>query len=160
MIRCCFAVAIMASSLLPAIAVEVVVGGDVIQLEKSLPDVTDLWVTTSDFTRINGFEVKPEGACYANLCVPLKQDADNDMHVKRDGQSWLNVTKFAQQVQQPFVVDRDKQVWSFGMVPTTRKPFLKSAIAPDFELKDRNGELVKLADFRGKKVMIITWASW
>lgn len=141
-------------------AVEVVVGGDVIEIEKTLPEVQDLWVTPEDFSRINGFELKPEGACCQDICIPLKQDSDNDLFVKRDGQAWLNATAFATKVQQAFVADTESQVWSFGMVPSSRKAFLKSAVAPDFELTDRNGNLVKLADFRGKKVLIITWASW
>jgi peroxiredoxin len=33
-------------------------------------------------------------------------------------------------------------------------------MAPDFEMKDRAGKLVRLSDFRGKKVMLVTWASW
>ena len=32
--------------------------------------------------------------------------------------------------------------------------------APDFELKDRDGNVVRLSDFRGKKVLLVTWASW
>ena len=31
---------------------------------------------------------------------------------------------------------------------------------PDFALPDRNGKTVRLSDFRGKKVLIVTWASW
>ncbi len=149
--------------LLPATAshaVDVVVGGDVIKIDQTLPDVQDLWVKAKDFSRINGFEVKPEGACYKDLCIPLKQDADNDLYVNRDGESWFNATGFAAKVQQAFVADRESKVWSFGMVPTARKAFLKSAIAPDFELQDRNDNNVKLSSLRGKKVLIITWASW
>ena len=142
------------------LAVDVVVGGEVIEIEKTLPDVQDLWVSPEDFTRINGFEIKPQGACYEDMCVPVKQDADNELFVKRDGKSWLNVSKFASKIQQAFVSDQESKAWSFGMVPSSRKSFLDSAIAPDFELKDRNGDLVKLSDFRGKKVLIITWASW
>jgi peroxiredoxin len=33
-------------------------------------------------------------------------------------------------------------------------------LAPDFELKDMNGNTVKLSDLRGKKVMINFWATW
>jgi len=157
------AVAALAFSLFlasPSHAIDIVVGGEVIEIEKTLPDVQDLWVSPEDFTRINGFELKPQGACYKDMCVPVKQDADNELFVKRDGQSWLNVSKFASKVQQAFVSDQESKVWSFGMVPSSRKSFLDSAIAPDFELKGRDGDLVKLSDFRGKKVLIITWASW
>lgn len=33
-------------------------------------------------------------------------------------------------------------------------------LAPDFELKDMNGNTVKLSDYRGKKVMLNFWATW
>ena len=32
--------------------------------------------------------------------------------------------------------------------------------APDFELKDQHGKRVRLSQFRGKKVLLVTWASW
>lgn len=32
--------------------------------------------------------------------------------------------------------------------------------APDFQLKDLQGNIVKLSDFRGKKVMLNFWAPW
>jgi len=137
-----------------------IVRGEVIPLKKTLPDVRHLWVTPEDFTRINGFELKPQGACYLDTCIPIRQSADSNLFVKRDGQSWFNVTAFADKVQQAYVVDHESGTWSFGMVPRARKAFLNSAIAPDFALKDRNGDVVKLSDFRGKKVLIITWASW
>ncbi len=152
------ALVVMAS--VTAQAATVVAGGEAFAIEKTLPDVRHLWVTPEDFTRINGFVLKPEGACYEDICIPLKQDADSDLFAKRDGVPWLNATAFADKVQQAYVVDREAGVWSFGMVPSTRRAFLESAMAPDFALTDRNGDVVRLSDFRGKKVLIITWASW
>ena len=63
-------------------------------------------------------------------------------------------------IRQPFAADPETKTWSFGPIPETRTPFLKSAVAPNFELPDRKGKIIRLSDYRGKKVLLITWASW
>ena len=35
-----------------------------------------------------------------------------------------------------------------------------AGIAPEFVLPDRSGNEVRLSDFRGKKVLLLAWASW
>ena len=132
----------------------------VVEVERTLADPNDLWVVPADLPRINDFELKPEGACFETLCVPVRQDRDSEMFVTRAGQGWFNVTALARRLQQPFVVDHDHRVWSFGALPVARNSFVQSAVAPDFALPDRDGKLVRLSDFRGKKVLIVTWASW
>ncbi len=140
--------------------VTVLYDDQVIEVERTLADPNDLWVVPADLPRVNGFELKPEGACLDELCVPVLQDRDSEMFVTRAGQPWLNVTALARRLDQAYVADHDHRVWSFGEIPVTRNGFLRSAMAPDFELPNREGELVRLSDFRGKKVLIITWASW
>ncbi|WP_187376705.1 MULTISPECIES: TlpA family protein disulfide reductase [Butyricimonas] len=39
-------------------------------------------------------------------------------------------------------------------------PARAGAMAPDFEMEDENGKMVKLSDFRGKAVFIDVWATW
>lgn len=39
-------------------------------------------------------------------------------------------------------------------------PVVAGHVAPDFELKDINGKMVKLSDFRGKAVVLNFWATW
>jgi hypothetical protein len=58
------------------------------------------------------------------------------------------------------VADPEQRVWSFAPVPATRPSFVDQAYAPDFALPDRQGKMVRLSDFRGKKVLLVTWASW
>jgi hypothetical protein len=138
----------------------IIARGEVFETGKTLDDPRDLWVTPADFERISGFTLKPEGACLDDLCIPILQDADNALHVTREGQAYINATAFANAVQQAYAVDHESGVWSFGLAPATRKTFLESAMAPDFALKDRAGNTIRLSDFRNKKVLILSWASW
>ena len=41
-----------------------------------------------------------------------------------------------------------------------RKAALTSLEAPDFALPDPSGRMHRLSDYRGKKVFLVTWASW
>ena len=152
---------LIAATTRPAVAdVTVLFNDEVVRVDRAREDPTDLWVLPADLTRINGFVLKPEGACLDTFCVPVRQDEDSAMFVTRDGLGWFNVTELARRLQQAYAVHRGQQVWSFGQIPVNRQGFLRSAVAPDFTLADRQGNPVSLSDFRGKKVLIITWASW
>jgi len=111
-----------------------------------------LWVRKSDLTRINGFELKPQGACRADICIPIERNMMRG--------EYFDLTAFARKVGQSVVADSDTRVWSFGEIPVVRGSFLNSRLAPDFAVPNRKGRLVHLSDFRGKKVLVVTWASW
>lgn len=134
-------------------------GGKTIEIANTLSDPTDLWVSGEDLTRISGFEVKPEGACLGDICIPLRE-SNTDLVVTRDGAQWINASALARTVHQAVASDAENGVWSFGEVPAIVQSTLGSAKAPDFALKDREGNTVRLSDFRGKKVLLMTWASW
>ena len=153
-------IALASAPAMSAEAVTVLYRDDAIRVERTLPDPTDLWVTAEDLPRINGFVLKPEGACLDELCIPIRQDRDSDIFLARDPDRWVSVTELADRLGQQYVADREARVWSFGEIPATRRAFLEEGMAPDFTLPDRAGEPVKLSDFRGKKVLLITWASW
>lgn len=152
--------ALFSSSLLTAQDAVVLYSDRVVEIEQTLADASDLWVKPEDLTRINDFVLKPEGACLDDLCVPVLQDRDSDMFVRRGGQAWFNVTELADKLQQAHVTDYDDSIYSFGAMPIERRSFLRGGEAPDFSLPDRDGKLVSLSDFRGKKVLLLTWASW
>ena len=130
------------------------------ELERVLDDPTDLWVSPQDLERLNDFVLKPEGACLDDICIPVRQDRDSSIFVHRQGEAWVNVTELANRLQQGWAHDPENRVWSFGPVPATRSAFLADAVAPEFVLPDRDGNLVRLSDFRGKKVLLVSWASW
>lgn len=153
-------VSIFVSGLALAQSATVLYNERVVEIEAVLPDASDLWVKPEDLNRINDFELKPQGACLDELCIPVLQDRDSDLFVTRRGQGWFNVTELANVLQQAWVADYAEGLWSFGGMPVERRAFFQSAIAPDFSLPDRNGNPVSLSDFAGKQVLLLTWASW
>jgi hypothetical protein len=62
-------------------------------------------------------------------------------------------------VRQPVVHDSTLATWYFGLRADERET-LSSLTAPDFTLPDMQGKLRSFSDFRGKKVLLVTWASW
>ena len=128
----------------------VLYGDQAVNLDKIRSDPKELWVRAGDLPRINQFEVKPQGACRADICIPLSKDLKSG--------EWFNLTGFARRVRQAYV--SDSGVWSFGEIPAVRGDFYESRMAPDFAVPDRKGRVVRLSDFRGKKVLVVTWASW
>ncbi len=126
-------------------------------LTETLPG-DGLWITPQDLTRINGFELKPEGACFQELCIPLKENSELLKRV--DDQQWFNLQAFADWLGQPYMVDADTRAWSFGEIPAKRQGMMADAMAPEFEVLDRQGNVVRMSDFKGKKALIMTWSSW
>ena len=118
-----------------------------------------LWITASDLDRATHFEIKPQGVCRGVLCFPLPKAKRQQFLREHDGRTWFNLTEFAELVNQPVAHDEALATWYFGLRADQRQT-LASLEAPDFSLPDMNGKLHALSDFRGKKVFLVTWASW
>jgi hypothetical protein len=118
----------------------------------------DLWVTLADLKRATGFVIKPQGVCRDELCFPIPKARRTAFLSKRRSITWFNLSEFARLLRQP--IAREKEVWYFGPRPDVQNAFISSLIAPDFKLPDMNGREHSLSDFRGKKVLLLTWASW
>lgn len=142
---------VMGASAAPAGAVTTILYNDRdVKLNQVREQGDDLWVRAAELPDINQFQVKPEGACRADLCIPIPKTLKSG--------PWFNLTGFARRTRQAFV--HDSGVWSFGEIPVLRGGFYQSRTAPDFAVPDRRGRVVHLSDFRGKKVLVVTWASW
>ena len=115
-----------------------------------------LLIRPEDLVRVNGFEVKPQGACFGDLCVPLS----DSLFVEREGRHWLDLTAFADLLEQPWVADAEEHVWSFAEIPAKRESMMVDGEAPELEVTDRQGNVVRLSDLRGKKTLVVTWSSW
>jgi hypothetical protein len=120
----------------------------------------DLWITTSDLTRATRFVIKPQGVCRDELCFPLPKNRKAEFVLKQGATTWFNLSEFAKLINQPVITDQRNGVWYFGARAAEQNGSLASFAAPNFTLPDLNGKLHSLNDFRGKKVLLVTWASW
>jgi len=116
----------------------------------------ELWITTKNLKEATGWELKPQGLCKDEVCVPLgakiqKQFKDGDL-VHASG-LWTHLER-------PVLHDSSSLTWMMGEAAEERGRQLESLQAPDFSLPDLNGKHHRLSDFRGKKVFLTTWASW
>ena len=121
---------------------------------------SDLWLTISDLTRATRFVIKPQGVCRDELCFPLPKGRKAEFVSKKGATTWFNLSEFAKLIRQPVVVDQKNGVWYFGVRDAEQNGYLTSLEAPNFTLPDLNGRMHSLSDFRGKKVLLVTWASW
>ena len=60
----------------------------------------------------------------------------------------------------PLAVDRDEGVAYLGASAIARAARLASLEAPDFRLPDLDGRWHSLSEHRGKKVLLVAYASW
>jgi hypothetical protein len=120
----------------------------------------DFWVTLKDLTRATRFVVKPQGICRDELCFPIPKGRKAEFISKRGSVTWFNLSEFARLVKQPVAPDEKNGVWYFGKREDERGTYLASLEAPNFTLPDMSGRTHSLSDYRGKKVLLITWASW
>jgi len=118
-----------------------------------------LWISTSDLTRSTHFEVKPQGVCREELCFPIPKARKQEFLRESSGKNWFNLLAFAQLVHQPVAHDDALSTWYFGLRSDQRQT-LTALEAPNFTLPDMDGKMHSLSDFRGKKVFLVTWASW
>lgn len=120
----------------------------------------DLWITMADLKRATRFVVKPQGVCRDALCFPLPKSRKAEFVAKKGAVTWFNLSEFARLIKQPAAFDEKQRTWYFGSRSQEVNDQLTSLEAPDFTLPDVSGKRHSLSDFRGKKVLLLTWASW
>jgi hypothetical protein len=110
-------------------------------------------VTNADVARATGWVRKPEGMCRDEVCVPLRD-------ASRHTDDRVDLTAFAEALQRPLAVDGDEHVAFLGSAAQDRAEQLTSQRAPDFALPDLDGRMHTLSAQRGKKVLLVAYASW
>jgi hypothetical protein len=108
-----------------------------------------LEVDRSEFETATGWQIKPEGACKGVRCVPLGGLAGGER---------FDIRPVAAKLGMPIVHEPAFGLWSLG--PEAGGRALSSVEAPDLVLPDRSGNDYSLRSLRGRKVLLVAWASW
>jgi hypothetical protein len=92
-----------------------------------------------------GWEIKAEGACKGEVCVPLP-----------DGYA---LPSTAEHLGMALVEDAEHGLWALGPESLGGRA-LVTAKAPDLVLPDLDGDEFQLSSLRGQKVVIVAWAPY
>ncbi len=104
-------------------------------------------IDAEQFGAATGWAIKPEGACKAEVCVPLGQTGG------------FNLAVAAERLRMAVVHDEEAGLWAVGPESLGDRA-LVSAVAPELILNDLNGKEFRLSSLRGKKVVIVSWAPY
>ena len=115
-----------------------------------------LWVGAAGLEAATGWELKPEGLCRGDVCVPLPPEA----RAALVGNGEIDAAGLWRRLRKPVVASERADVWVLGEAADERAAALEGLEAPDFALPDIDGRTHRLSDYRGQKVMLTTWSSW
>ena len=111
-------------------------------------------VDAEDLRAATGWELKPEGLCRGEVCVPL---LGRDVAAGGDGDR-IDLVQWAAALQLALAVDEAEGV--AAVVPAAAAAPGAGTPAPDVELPDLDGQPVSFSRFTGRKRVLLAWASW
>ena len=101
-----------------------------------------------------GWTKKPEGLCQGDVCVPIGSRPDL---ITAQG---LDLLGLGEVLGRPVAIDQAESAASIGAATAAHGAELLAGVAPDFSLPDLTGKEYSLSSFKGKKVLLIAYASW
>lgn len=111
--------------------------------------IDHLDVSAAEFQAGTGWEIKAEGACKADVCVPLDSGAGD----------LFDPVATAGRLGMAVVEDGEAGLWAFGPESLGGRT-LVSAEAPELVLPDLDGKEFRVSSLRGQKVVLVAWAPY
>lgn len=110
-----------------------------------------LRVTAAEFAETTGWEPKPEGMCRGEVCVPAPEALDNGV---------VDVEAAARRLGMPIVHDAANKVWALGAATATGRALSTAVARFPSNLIDAMGNAFDFASLRGRRIIMVAWASW
>jgi hypothetical protein len=115
-----------------------------------------LWLPGADLEAVTGWSWRADGFCRGDVCVPLPPGRRSDIF----GGGHVDLAALWRHLGKPVAHSEAGDTWVLGESAQDRGILLQSLEAPDFTLPDPAGRMHSLSDHRGKKVLLVSWASW
>jgi hypothetical protein len=125
-----------------------------VRMVEAVVDGDRLLVDPVDLPAALGWQLKPEGLCRDDECVPVR---DRDALFVGDR---LDVAAVAAALGRRAVVDAAAAMAAIALPSEGRRRALDEQQAPSFTLDDLDGEPHTLEEFRGRKKLLFAFASW
>jgi len=109
-----------------------------------------LTVRRADFEERTGWQLKPEGACKGDICVPLSSQPEGDT---------IALDSIAEQLNLPLVHDEANGLWALGPESIGSRA-LSTVEAANLTLPTLDGDTFELNSLRGKKVVLVAWSPY
>jgi hypothetical protein len=103
-------------------------------------------IDAEQFGHATGWEIRPEGACKADICVPLTREG-------------FDLVAVADRLGMAVVAEPGLSLWAVGPESLGSRA-LATADASDFSLPDLEGNLVPITSLRNQKVLVVAWAPY
>ena len=133
----------------------VIFGENEVEVDQAQWRDGDVWLPLSALPSTTGWEARPEGVCAGDTCVPIPAGT-----TWSDGETF-NLSAFAAHLGMAEAAEADHAGEGIAVfVPADPPGGAGPVEAPDFTLPDLDGNLHSLSDHRGKKVVLLTWASF
>lgn len=113
------------------------------------------WVGAADFERVSGWDLRPEGLCSGEACVPVR-----DRSALEPAEGVIDLAVAADLLDRPVVVDAEAGVVAVGAARADRRRALVDRQAPAFTLPDLDGVPRSLGELSGRATVVVTFSSW
>jgi hypothetical protein len=120
----------------------------------AVPTPRGFAIPEADVRSALGWKLEERGLCRAAVCIPVP---DREALVGEEG---LDLATLAGLLGRPLAVDAEAKAAALGTAAADRTAALVGGRAPDFRLPDLEGRMHALSEHRGKKVLLIAYASW